>query len=1450
MSIALKAKRAVAALSAGLIGFSSLFIAAPALADTFLDVTPDMWSYGYIEQGVDSGYIDSGVNYRPFDNMNRAEFTKILAIASDSMAGYQAPATATFDDVAKGEWYFDYVESMAQLGVITGDTDAQGNPEGTFRPGDDILRAEAVKVINLALGVPTDLDPANQFSDVVAGSWYETHVVSAYNQSVVDGYKDAQGNLIGTFGPGDTVTREQVAKMAVTGQNPVERPGTDPNPNPNPNPVDCDLEPDHEDCVEPPVTSSDGDLEVSLSANNPAEVNIPKNANNVEVLAFDLTAVGDDVMPSKITIKRSGPGETEDISGAYLYEGNTRLTSEKTFSSDDNMATFNLKNYTVDKGDTVTLRLVINLSDTAATNSQHAFSIEAAEDVMHNGVDTLGDFPIQGETFEVGSVTVSDVTITKGGSISKVQLGAKNEEVGNFKLTAGVNDVALHTLALNQGGSLSSEDMSDCKLMRSDEELAMTEAFVGDMILFDLSENPYILEQGQSRNFEVHCDIIGGKANETAILFLDLDTDLSAMDVQYGFGANVVNNLTQGLANTVIVEGGDVIVVDNGPASTDIAQSSTNNELLNFAITADRELVVRDTFLQIDLQNPGANGPSLPANFAGNVVLGGGVNDDTSEFCLGSNTLTGTLTAGDTLALTAASGTVNVMVSSVSAANAACGNLGDGDAINETLITTPQAAGDTVSAAGTSEINPYTLVKNVKLVDLDTDDTLVDPQNNSTTNSTLVDANGVDNGGTPPHSYYRVHPQDYDLEAGVTRNLSVQADLDSNMPAGYQIRARVQYAAAGADDSYIKDLEANQFVPASDVIGAGTSSLAGNFMFTAENTLAVAKSSQPTSKSYVVGAKMVPSLGVSMTAGDAGAIQLNDLKVRVYGCNNTDDGGVLDDANTAGIQCWDDLNDAPDWESSLGNIAANTLVNTVKLYDGDDVVGPANGVTLDLVNLGGGNGYDAGTDYYVADFTDLGLIIPEGDSVNLVAKADLQNTPTGTNHIAMDILPSADVDAEDVNDQNTVSASGDALNAADIKNPLITITEGGSLTATSEGNPSADILLSGADMQLVSKYKFSAVNEDYKVDQFTILNDLVGDFNAASGTVAVDTVTVKFPDSNNDIQTVTKSLLGSGAVTFSGLDFYVDSGVPEFLEIYATLSSADGLPEVSGAKIRLGLQNIGNTSNTFTAIGQSSNKSDYFVDNDEITNSAAVNNFVVRESVPVFSQNSTPSKLSPGPTELFDFDVTVDGAGSVDMPRMVFDVVLNDADSGVVGDLALSNFKLTRDGVLVDAANVNIVDAATDASLENTTITTGNTATKIFQVIVTLNTSEPVVGSASFRLDATAAAVEAGDSITVLLSDDDEALEASGMTLGGNTNPNTGRLVDDTANHGIFTDAAGYTNDLDGDANVTIGSADIIWSDQTAEPHVFSSVIDGSSYDYTNGFRLRVNALDQVVIEE
>ena len=194
MDIALKLKRAVATLAAGALFASS---AGVAMAQTFNDVTTDAWYYDYVEQLVDDGVIDAADNYRPADALNRAELVKIAITAIDGLAGYEAPATPTFDDVPADIWFFDYVEAAVQLGIVNGYTDASGNLTGYFGPGDTVNRAAATKILVNAFSVPTDLDPASIFPDVKSSDWFHDYVVTAYNQTVLDGYDN------GYFGPAD-----------------------------------------------------------------------------------------------------------------------------------------------------------------------------------------------------------------------------------------------------------------------------------------------------------------------------------------------------------------------------------------------------------------------------------------------------------------------------------------------------------------------------------------------------------------------------------------------------------------------------------------------------------------------------------------------------------------------------------------------------------------------------------------------------------------------------------------------------------------------------------------------------------------------------------------------------------------------------------------------------------------------------------------------------------------------------------------------------------------------------------------------------------------------------------------------------------------------------------------------------------------------------------------------
>lgn len=53
------------------------------------------------------------------------------------------------------------------------------------------------------------------FSDVPTDQWFAPYVRTALELGIVSGYRDADGRLLGVFGPQDSVTIEQLAKIAL-----------------------------------------------------------------------------------------------------------------------------------------------------------------------------------------------------------------------------------------------------------------------------------------------------------------------------------------------------------------------------------------------------------------------------------------------------------------------------------------------------------------------------------------------------------------------------------------------------------------------------------------------------------------------------------------------------------------------------------------------------------------------------------------------------------------------------------------------------------------------------------------------------------------------------------------------------------------------------------------------------------------------------------------------------------------------------------------------------------------------------------------------------------------------------------------------------------------------------------------------------------------------------------
>ena len=142
----------------------------------FSDVHAGQWYNNAIStlanMKILNGYKDG--TFRPNQPITRAEMATIISAFANLTEN-----TKTFTDI-EGHWAQKYIELAAGNGWITGYED------GTFRPNNEITRAETMTMINRVMKrVPKDetclLDGMTTYPDCVSGQWYYIAVQEATN---------------------------------------------------------------------------------------------------------------------------------------------------------------------------------------------------------------------------------------------------------------------------------------------------------------------------------------------------------------------------------------------------------------------------------------------------------------------------------------------------------------------------------------------------------------------------------------------------------------------------------------------------------------------------------------------------------------------------------------------------------------------------------------------------------------------------------------------------------------------------------------------------------------------------------------------------------------------------------------------------------------------------------------------------------------------------------------------------------------------------------------------------------------------------------------------------------------------------------------------------------------------------------------------------------------------
>lgn len=175
---------------------------------TFTDVEKH-WARDAVND-MGSRLVISGVGdgkFEPQRDITRAEFAAVVV----QSLGLMRPGTGknSFEDVAKGAWYYDAVSIANEYGIITG----YGN--GNFGPMDKITREQAMAIIAKAMkitGLSAELAAEEQ--EAVLASFKDSAVSSNYSKEGIAACVKAEvvkGRGNGLIAPRNNITRAEVA---------------------------------------------------------------------------------------------------------------------------------------------------------------------------------------------------------------------------------------------------------------------------------------------------------------------------------------------------------------------------------------------------------------------------------------------------------------------------------------------------------------------------------------------------------------------------------------------------------------------------------------------------------------------------------------------------------------------------------------------------------------------------------------------------------------------------------------------------------------------------------------------------------------------------------------------------------------------------------------------------------------------------------------------------------------------------------------------------------------------------------------------------------------------------------------------------------------------------------------------------------------------------------------
>lgn len=144
--------------------------------------------------------------FEPYSTMTRAEFATIIT----KSLGLLKKGKSTFSDVTEKDWFYDFVITAYEYGIIKGVSENEFNPQGTITREEAavmVARASALCGMDTVRLVDSIRNTLSQFTDYVKSSQWSREALSfCYDENILD-------DKVTEIKPKEAITRAEIAYM-------------------------------------------------------------------------------------------------------------------------------------------------------------------------------------------------------------------------------------------------------------------------------------------------------------------------------------------------------------------------------------------------------------------------------------------------------------------------------------------------------------------------------------------------------------------------------------------------------------------------------------------------------------------------------------------------------------------------------------------------------------------------------------------------------------------------------------------------------------------------------------------------------------------------------------------------------------------------------------------------------------------------------------------------------------------------------------------------------------------------------------------------------------------------------------------------------------------------------------------------------------------------------------